>query len=209
MAQFGKVYDSFHEYGIDTYQPTDRFYVRSSVYLPSSDVDPRTGMLHQDARRHGRTQALRMEAERLDQEYANMDASLQARQREKGSRITLRSTILLIIAAMLLFTGMLLSQQGTLAQHQRRAKTIDQKNTTLQNEIDGLREQIAEASDSAAICYAAARNIGMVPATSTQAIHLIAMDTRPSAPGGSVSVTADGQVPVPAAEAAATIQNGQ
>ncbi|MEG2702970.1 MAG: hypothetical protein RSA65_10155, partial [Clostridia bacterium] len=42
-----------------------------------------------------------------------------------------------------------------------------------------IKEQIAEASDAATICYAAARNLNMIPAESAEAIHLVAVDTRP------------------------------
>ena len=59
---------------------------------------------------------------------------------------------------------------------------------------DGLKAQIAEASDSSTICYAAARDLGMVPASSAQAIHLTAVDTRPSTATPDVNVSADAQV---------------
>lgn len=42
-----------------------------------------------------------------------------------------------------------------------------------------LETQIAEASDAATICYAAARDLNMIPAESAEAIHLVAVDTRP------------------------------
>jgi len=196
MAQSGKIYDSFHEYDMDAYQPTDRFYVRSSVYLPNSDVDPRTGMLRQGAHTAGRTQALRMEAQRLDQEYARMDAALQSRREEKGLRVNLRTAMMMTFALLVAFALMLLTQQGVLDQYARRVKAVDQKNAVLQTNIQDLQGQIAEASDQATICYAAARNIGMVPAASTQAIHLTAMDTRPGSPDAtSAAVTAQNQMP--------------
>ena len=146
---------------MDAYQPTDRFYVRSSVYLPNSDVDPRTGMLRQGAHRAGRTQALRMEAQRLDQEYARMDAALQSRREEKGLRVNLRTAMMMTFALLVAFALMLLTQQGVLDQYARRVKAVDQKNAVLQTNIQDLQGQIAEASDQATICYAAARNIGM------------------------------------------------
>ena len=42
-----------------------------------------------------------------------------------------------------------------------------------------LETRVAEASDAAVICYAASQNLNMIPAESAEAIHLVAMDTRP------------------------------
>lgn len=193
MAQASKVYDSFHEYDADAFLPNDRFYVRSSVYLPSSDVDIRTGMLRDDPRRRGRTQALRMEAERLDQEYAQLDATLEARKSEKGIRISLRKAFLLVLSVTFLFSILLLVQNGTLAQRQRSLKTLNQRIEEVKTANADLKAQIAEASDSSTICYAAARDLGMVPAASAQAIHLTAVDTRPGNPTTYMSASADTQ----------------
>ena len=193
MAQIGRVYDSFHEYDNDLYQPNDRFYVRSSVYLPGGEVDPRTGMLRQDLRRRGRTQALRLEAQQLDQEYEKLDAALQAHSNEKGIRVSLRSTVIGFFLLALVLVIILLVQQGMLAQRQRMLKTMGQRIESIKQENDALDAQIAEASDSAAICYAAAQNLGMVPANSTQAIHLTAMETRPGTPESYITASANAQ----------------
>lgn len=194
MAQIGRMYDSFHEYDNNPYQPTDRFYVRPSVYLPNSDLDIRTGMLRQDMYRRGRTQAIRMESQRLDQEYEQMMASLTARQDEKGLRVSLRSTIIGTFLLALVLAIILLVQQGMLAQRQRMLRTINTRIESVQAENTALKAQIDEASDSATICYAAARDLGMVPASSTQAIHLTAVDTRPTGTGGYVTASASADV---------------
>lgn len=193
MTPTGKVYDSFHEYDMEQFLPNEHFYVRSSVYLPSSEVDLRTGMLRDDVRRRGRTQALRLEAEQLDEEYGRLDAALQARSKEKGMRISVRSAFLLVMAVALSFAMVLLVQTGTLAQRQRSLKMLNQRMEEMKTANADLTNQIAEASDSSNICYAAARNLGMVPATSAQAIHLTAVDTRPNNSAASVSAAADAQ----------------
>lgn len=195
MEHTGKVYDSFHEYDTDGYQSTGRIYVHSSVYLPNSEVDPLTGMLRSGARRIGRTQALRREADILDQEYTQLDAAIQSRQREKGIRMPLRYAILLIILLMVTMALILLVKEGNVVQRQRRTASVSQRIETLKAENDGYNAKIAEASDPATICYAAARNIGLIPADSTQAIHLTAMETRPSAPVNQVSAAADTLAP--------------
>ncbi|HNW86778.1 MAG TPA: hypothetical protein PKJ47_07565 [Candidatus Limiplasma sp.] len=193
MAQTGRVYDSFHEYDSDRFIPNDHFYVRSSVYLPSSDVDLRTGMLRDDVRRPGRTQALRMEAEKLDEEFGRMDAALQARKNEKGLRISLRSAFVLVMTVAVAFALVLLVQTGTLAQRQRSLKTLNQRMEEIKTANADLQSQITEASDSSTICYAAARDLGMVPASSAQAIHLTAVDTRPNSADAVVSASAQAQ----------------
>ncbi|NLI20609.1 MAG: hypothetical protein GX418_03590 [Clostridiales bacterium] len=193
MSQSVRMYDSYHEYEAEGYQPNDRFRVRSSVFLPSSDVDLRTGMLREDQRRRGRTQALRMEANRLDEEYAKLDAALQTRQTERGFRMPLSRAALLVLLFLFIFGIVLLMQRGTLAQRQRGLKNQTQRIEQIRAENVQLQKQIDEASDAATICYAAARDLGMVPAASAQAIHLTAMDTRPAGPAAYVSASTDGQ----------------
>ena len=195
MEHTGKVYDSFHEYDTDRYQTSDRFYVHSTVFLPNSEVDPITGLLRQGARRTGRTQALRREADQLDVEFNRLDAAVQSRQQEKGIRMPRRYAILLMILLLAAMGLTLLVKEGNVVQRQRRTESINQRIETLKDENAGYSAKIAEASDAATICYAAARNIGLVPADSTQAIQLTAMETRPTAPTGQVSAAAATQEP--------------
>lgn len=186
-------YDSHQAFDSRYYQPTDRFYVRSSVYLPSSDMDPVSGMLRRDSRRRGRTQALRMEAKLLDREYEKMQAAMAARRKEKGIRIPLRYGVLSVVLVTLMLAGILLVQQGTLLQRRQDLAAMQQRIETIQAENTAIRDQISENSDAATICYAASQNLGMVPASSTQAIHLTAVDTRPSTNPGYAVVSADAQ----------------
>ena len=65
MEQYVYTYDSFAQRGAEQYVPTERFQVKSSVYLPASDIDLRTGRLQPDRQRRRRTQALMLEKERL------------------------------------------------------------------------------------------------------------------------------------------------
>ena len=204
MAQVGRIYDSYQENTYETYQPTDRFYVRSSVYLPGGDIDPRTGKIRDDLHRRGRTQALRMEADKLDQEYAMMDAALASREKETGKRISLQTAVVSIVVLFLLFFVTLLVQQGTLAHKQRSLKNVNQQIETIRADNQVLRAQITDASDATTICYAAARDLGMVPAAAAQAIHLAAMDTRPAAPVEHVSASVSGQT-----VADATVNTGE
>jgi len=188
MVQAGKMYDSYHEYENEPYQPTERFYVRTSVYLPDSEVDPRSGMLKTNNRRHGRTQALQMDADRLDLEYHQMGEELKTYAKDTRITLSARLTALIFTLFLLGFGLTLLVQQGMVTQRQRSLNAMKTRIEDLQTSNQALQAQIDEASDSAAICYAAARDLGMVPANSTQPIHLSAMDTRPN--GGDTQAVA-------------------
>lgn len=192
MVQAGRMYDSYHEYENDPYQPTERLYVRTSVYLPDSEVDPRSGMLKPNIRRHGRTQAIRMDANRLDQEYTKMDEELKSYVRDTRFTLSSRMTVFLVMLFLLGFGLTLIVQQGMITQRQRSLNNMNARIEDLRASNQALQLQIDEASDSAAICYAAARNLGMVPASSTQPIHLSAMETRPA--GTDTQAVASAQV---------------
>lgn len=180
MAQQSLVYRTYEsEYGQEYVYPTERMYVHSSVYLPNSEIDPRTGLLKPDNPRRGRIQAKRLEYAHLDREYRELSASLKAREEQPGIRISFRGAILLIAVTAFILGLLLLSQQGTLAERQ---KALNRMNTSMEECAkinDELAAQIAEASDSATICYAAARDLNMISGDSANAIHLVAMDTRP------------------------------
>ena len=83
MSQYEPMYDSFSHAGRGGYVPTPRMSVSSSVYLPGSDVDLQTGWLKPDRQRRCRTQGKRLEIERLRQEEAALQASIQ-REMSKG-----------------------------------------------------------------------------------------------------------------------------
>ncbi|MDD3411137.1 MAG: hypothetical protein PHY12_10055 [Eubacteriales bacterium] len=160
--------------------PYDRIYVRSSVYLPNSELDPRTGTLKTDCRRQGRTQAMRMEMKRLDKEYATLNEQAKAREQEAGRLCVSVRAAVLIVAVVAFVLGMaLLFQQGTLTDQQKKLNRMNTSIADVQKTNAALSAELAEASDASVICYAAARDLGMIPAESAQAIHLSAVDTRP------------------------------
>jgi cell division protein FtsL len=172
-------YNPYKVYDSSCFQPTDRFYVRSSVSLPNGDVDPETGLLKPCAVRRGRTQAMRMDAKKLDRDYDTLSAAVQKRQNEKGIRIPMRYGVLAVMGVLLLCATILLVQQGVLVQRRQNLMAMQERITDIQTENQALRAKIDEASDAAKICYAASQDLGMVPASSAQAIHLTAVDTRP------------------------------
>lgn len=206
MAQTYRTYGSYeNEYGQEYIIPNQRMYVRASVHLPNSELDPRTGMLKPDVPRRGRTQAKRMEYTQLDKEFHQLDAALQERAEHPGLRITLRSAILLIAFTAFLIGILLLGQNGTLAERQKALNRMNRAIEDCAKANDGIAAQIAEASDSSTICYTAARELNMIPGESAEAIHLVAMDTRPletQAAQAAAQNTQNGGQPMPSAQTA-------
>ena len=174
MEQYVYTYDSFAQRGAEQYVPTDRFQVKSSVYLPASDIDPRTGQLQPDRHQRRRTQGLNLEREGLDKEGKSLNEALRREFSKGGVRISVRALVL-IVAAVLFFCGiLLLSQQGMIAERlERSIKDYRTQNASLE-------EEIAQASDASTICYAAARDLNMIPAEAAEAVYLVAVDTRPA-----------------------------
>lgn len=161
-------------------QNTSRLYVRPNVYLPNGEIDFETGMIRQNERRVGRTQALKGEKKRLDFEYEKLQSMLQARQNEKSRHMPLRSAVVLILAVVMIFSVILLVQQGNIIARGNTLSQMTDKIESTRATIADINAQIAEASDSVQICYVAARDLDMIPAESAQAIYLTALSTRPA-----------------------------
>ncbi|NLO86656.1 MAG: hypothetical protein GX096_14705 [Clostridiales bacterium] len=169
MSQSYPMYDGYRS-NTETFD--GRMSVSSSVRVPGSEVDYITGLLKPDIQRRSRMQANRKEMEELEKEerkiIKNSDKGI-----SWGKSILFLSVILFTCCMILVF------QYGQVVQMQTKINnSIDQiKVSSFANEE--LKTLIAEASDSATICYAAARDLNMVPAESVEAIHLVAEDPRP------------------------------
>ncbi|MCI5955911.1 MAG: hypothetical protein MRZ54_02885 [Clostridiales bacterium] len=181
MSQYEPMYDSYSRTAQERYVPTPRMSVSSSVYLPGSDVDIQTGRLKPDRQRRCRTQGKRLEIERLEREEQELKASVQREMSKGGTRISVRTGILLIAVLLFVCGISILIQQGTIADRQKAVNRLESSIADCRSQNAALETQIAEASDAATICYAAARNLNMIPAESAEAIHLVAVDTRPKA----------------------------
>lgn len=180
MEQYVYTYDSFAQRGAEQYVPTDRFQVKSSVYLPASDIDPRTGQLQPDRHQRRRTQGLNLEREGLDKEGKSLNEALRREYSKGGVRISVRALVL-IVAAVLFFCGiLLLSQQGMIAERQKALNRLERSIKDYRAQNASLEEEIAQASDASTICYAAARDLNMIPAEAAEAVYLVAVDTRPA-----------------------------
>lgn len=180
MAQAYQTYGNYeNEYGRG-YVPPGRLYVHSSVYLPNSEIDPCTGLLKPDVRRQGRIQAKRLEYASLEREYKELEVQRRQVETKPGFRISIQTAILSVAIFAFVLGILYLSQQGTLAERQKDYNIVCQDVDSYQKANNEISARIAEASDATVICYAAARDLNMIPAESAQAIHLVAMDTRPT-----------------------------
>ncbi len=192
MAQTYENFGNYQtEYGRDYICPSGRLYVHSSVYLPSSELDPRTGLLKPDVRRQGRTQAKRMEYESLSEEFEQINKEFSQYKGKPSPRMSLRTAILLIALTAFLASIYYLSLQGTLVTKNAACNRLAQAIEQCAKVNDGIAEEIEAASDETTICYAAAQYLNMIPAEAAQAIHLVAVDTRPMGDGKTTYATAD------------------
>lgn len=198
MSQYEPLYDSFSHGGHGGYVPTPRMSVSASVYLPGSDVDPQTGWLKPDRQRRCRTQGKKLEMERLTREQQALEESIRREMSKGGVRISVRMGVFLT-ALLLFICGLcVLLQQGTIADRQKDINRLERSIADCRSQNAALETQIAEASTEAAICYAAARDLNMIPAESAEAIHLVAVDTRPMASAGTeTQARADATIEVP------------
>ena len=201
MSQYEPLYDSFSHGGHGGYVPTPRMSVSASVYLPGSDVDPQTGWLKPDRQRRCRTQGKKLEMERLTREQQALEESIRREMSKGGVRISVRMGVFLT-ARLLFICGLcVLLQQGTIADRQKDINRLERSIADCRSQNAALETQIAEASTEAAICYAAARDLNMIPAESAEAIHLVAVDTRPMASAGTeTQAQADAAIEVPSAQ---------
>lgn len=201
MSQYEPLYDSFSHGGHGGYVPTPRMSVSASVYLPGSDVDPQTGWLKPDRQRRCRTQGKKLEMERLTREQQALEESIRREMSKGGVRISVRMGVFLT-ALLLFICGLcVLLQKGTIADRQKDINRLERSIADCRSQNAALETQIAEASTEAAICYAAARDLNMIPAESAEAIHLVAVDTRPMASAGTeTQAQADAAIEVPSAQ---------
>ncbi len=201
MSQYEPLYDSFSHGGHGGYVPTPRMSVSASVYLPGSDVDPQTGWLKPDRQRRCRTQGKKLEMERLTREQQALEESIRREMSKGGVRISVRMGVFLT-ALLLFICGLcVLLQQGTIADRQKDINRLERSIADCRSQNAALETQIAEASTEAAICYAAARDLNMIPAESAEAIHLVAVDTRPMASAGTeTQAQAAAAIEVPSAQ---------
>lgn len=180
METYMPMYDSFKTQGSERYVPTSRFQVSSRVYLPAGEVDPRTGLLLPERQYRRRTQGLYLEREGLEREERRLLDAVARENAKGGYRVSMRFCIVVTALVLFFFGIVLLSQQGMIAERQKAINRLERSARDYRAQNVSLQEEIGKACDSNTICYAAARNLGMVPADTVEAVELVAQDTRPS-----------------------------
>ena len=179
MSQYEPMYDSFNRSLPERYVPSARMSVSASVYLPGSEIDMTTGQLKPDYQRRRRTQNKRLEAERLEREEKRLEESIRREMNKGGVRISIRAGILAIAALMFVCGIVILSNQGRIVERQKEINRLERAVAECRSQNALLQTQIAEASDADVIRYAASQNLNMIPSEAAEAIHLVAVDTRP------------------------------
>lgn len=191
MAQYEPMYDSFRRNHQEQYVPTSRMSVSASVYLPGSEVDMYTGQLKPDRQRRMRTQGKRLEAAELEREERDLENSLRRESKKGGVRISW-TTFALLMGVLMFICGMsILVQLGQISENQKEINRLERAIAECRTANAELETQVAEASDAAVICYAASQNLNMIPAESAEAIHLVAVDTRPMKNGQRAQTVTD------------------
>jgi len=178
MSQYQPMYDSFQRDVRERYVPAARINVAASVHLPGSDLDPYTGQLKPDRVRRHRTQAQRLEQQKLEEEDRKLKESLAREMKKGGVRVTDMTAA--IVCGLLVFICLFTIgyQRSIIAacQTQINAQEKEIKACVAQNER--LTDELEAARDISNIGYAA-RNLGLIRADAVEAVYLTAVDTRP------------------------------
>ncbi len=178
MAQYQPMYDSFNRHP-DKYVPTARISVSPNVYVPGGEIDFHTGQPKPDHLRRRRTQAKRMENEVLERKEKKEMRNYEREMNKGGVRIPLTTGLLIMSSVFFVCCIILLCQLG---QIEASYDAIEAQKETIgeyQKMNEQLKGDIAAATDASVICYHASQKLNMVPASSVEAIHLSAVDTRP------------------------------
>lgn len=178
MSQYEPLYDSFRPSVSDRYVPTPRFSVAPGVFLPGSEVDIMTGELTPDARRR-RVQGIQLESSRVERARDEQRAAYKREMSKGGVRITRRASAWIVILLVIVCGVSLLYQCGRINYFRDEIERVDEVISVCRDRNASLQMQIAEASDASKICYAASQRLNMIPSESVEAIHLVAVDTRP------------------------------
>lgn len=179
MSQYEPLYDSFYRGASERYVPSARMSVSASVYLPGSEIDLTTGQLKPDHLRRRRTQGKRLEQERLAREKQRLAESVRRESSKGGVRISVRAGLLAIAALVFVCGLVILSNQGRIVECQKEINRLERAAAECRSRNAELETQIAEACDADVIRYAASQNLNMIPSEAAEAIHLVAVDTRP------------------------------
>lgn len=150
-----------------------RMYVRASVSLPCGELDPHTGLPSSERVIHSRNLVLQQEQEKKQKE-------LEAQQRMHGPCLSISAALIAVAALAFVLCIAYLSQLGAISDQQKLLNKNAREIEACVANSEQLTSQIAEKSDASAICYRAARDLGLIPAEAADAIYLSAVSARPT-----------------------------
>ncbi|MBE5778663.1 MAG: hypothetical protein E7331_04935 [Clostridiales bacterium] len=163
-----------------SYVPTTRFTISSSVHLPCSEIDFRTGLVKPEYTRR-RTQAARLELEANNLQQEALRQSIEKETAKTGVQISMRTFVLVVVSVVLILGLCLIYQTGKIAQLYHEINLTQITIGDYQDDNALLVKSIEDNSTENVIMTAARDRLGMVRRTEKEAIHLTAPETRPSA----------------------------
>ena len=145
-------------------QPGARMSVRSHVYVPGGDAS-------------------------ADRPCAQ-SAARPVRGKRRRATVPLRFAAVVLGAAVFAFGMAIVTRMETKTGIAKNMHDMETRTALVQKDNTELAVRVSEARDSARICYAAARNLGMVAAEGTDIVYLLAPVTRPQTMTASLSAEA-------------------
>lgn len=190
-------YDSLSNSYNRNYVPTNRFQISSSVRLPSSEIDFRTGMLKPDHCRR-RTQAARLELEWNLREEEKIQKALFEETAKKGVQVSMRTFILVVVSFVIFLCMSLIFQTAKIAELNREINLTQITIEDYKESNEELSDAIKENSAETVIMTAARDRLGMVRRSEKEAYHMIAPETRPAMQQTVQTTASNTQTPVAA-----------
>ena len=110
--------------------------------------------------------------------YAGQVAPAPRRHLTVPSRIA--AVVLCVMAVV--FGGLIISRMSRKAQLARDMTVMENAILQTMKDNQDLAVQVAEARDSARVCFLAVQNLGMIASTGVEPVLVVAQDTRPDQP---------------------------
>lgn len=202
MSQYQPMYDSFQRVNQERFVPTTRMNIAASVSLDDPIMDEVTGQVKQQPPRRRRTQAMEIERRRLEKEESDLDAFIRREEPQKGLRVDWRIAALMICVVFFAGGMFLLGLQGEVQKRALANEAVIAQGRAVYNETVRLQEEIEAKLDVANIGSAAVNDLNLVRAVDSEAVHLLAVDTRPMGKGNAEKQVAASAETVPQAQAA-------
>ena len=179
MSQYQPMYDSFQRAQQERFVPCSRLNISASVSLNDPVMDEVTGRVKQEAPRRRRTQAMNYEKQKLEKQERELNEFLRREEAKKGPRVDCRVAALVIVAVFLICSMLLLGLQGEVQQKSVAKDALFAQGRQINSEIESLHAEILAKLDVSNVCSIAVNDLNLVRSVDSEAVHLLAVDTRP------------------------------